>query len=312
MSDFPHILDELHATFRMVSDGTVASYIPELSKANSDWFGIAIVTTDGQVFHVGDTEQFFTIQSVSKPFTYGMALEDVGRDRVFSKVAVEPTGKSFNSIVLDETTGRPPNPMMNSGAIAIGDLIAGETLTDKLNRLLAVFKRYTGRDVHVDAPVFTSERLTSHRNRAITNLLYASGTVTGDIEEVLDFYIQQCALLVNTIDLATMAATLANRGINPCTGERALEQIYVRDVLSVMHSCGMYDSSGEWAYRVGIPAKSGVSGAIIGVVPDRMGIAVFSPPLDERGHSVRGLKVFEALSEKLCLHIFDCGSTPGI
>jgi glutaminase len=287
----------------------VASYIPELAKANPDWFGIVIVTSDGTVYSVGDVEHHFTIQSVSKPFTYGMALEDNGRDAVFAKVAVEPVGKTFNAIVLEEKTGRPPNPMMNSGALAIGHLIKGATLTEKLNRLLETLKHYTGHDVHMDAPVFTSERLSSHRNRAITNLLYASGIITGEIEEILDFYIQQCSLSINTIDLATMAATLANRGINPCTKERALQDKYVRDVLSVMYSCGMYDSSGEWAYRVGIPAKSGVSGAIIGVVPNRMGIAVFSPLLDERGHSVRGIKVFEDLSEKLCLHIFDCTSS---
>ena len=306
MSDLQAMIEALHQEFSATNDGNVATYIPELAKANPDWFGIAIVTMDGEIFSVGDSHHHFSIQSVSKPFTYGMALEDKGRDAVFAKVAVEPTGKTFNTIILDEKTGRPPNPMINAGAIVVADLITGKTLTDKLNRLLQVFKIYTGHETHMDAPVFTSERLTSHRNRAITNLLYASGMVTGNIEEVLDFYIQQSSLFINTVDLATMAATLANRGINPCTEERALQEPYVRDVLSVMHSSGMYDSSGEWAYRVGIPAKSGVSGGIIGVVPNRMGIAVFSPLLNEQGHSIRGMKVFEALSKKLCLHIFDC------
>ena len=310
MSDFQAIIEALHGEFSATKDGTVASYIPELAKANPDCFGIAIVTVDGHVYSAGDAAQGFSIQSVSKPFTYGMALQDKGRDAVFEKVAVEPTGKTFNTIALDEKTGRPPNPMINAGAIAVGNLIKGESLTDKLNHLLDVFKLYTGHEVHMDAPVFTSERLTSHRNRAITNLLYASGIVSGEIDEILDFYIQQCSLIVNTIDLATMSATLANKGINPCTNQRALQAPYVRDVLSVMYSCGMYDSSGEWAYRVGIPAKSGVSGGIIGVVPNRMGIAVFSPLLNEQGHSIRGMKVFEALSEKLCLHIFDCAN-PG-
>ncbi|MGJ3239863.1 MAG: glutaminase A [Anaerolineae bacterium] len=305
MVDLQALIDDLHVRYQPLNAGTVATYIPELAKANLNWFGIAIVTADGTVYHAGDSEKTFTIQSVSKPFTYGIALEDCGREQVLEKVAVEPVGKTFNAIVLDESTGRPPNPMINAGAIAIGDLIKGETLTNKLTRLLAKFKQFAGREVHMDAPVFTSERLTSHRNRAITNLLYASGTVTGEIEEVLDFYIQQCSLSINAVDLATMAGTLANQGVNPITGERALEKTYVRDVLSVMYSCGMYDSSGEWAYRVGIPAKSGVSGGLIGIVPQRMGIAVFSPPLDERGHSVRGLKVFEELSKALCLHVFD-------
>lgn len=305
MSDLQALIETLHEQYKDLDEGHIADYIPELAKADRNWFGISIVTTDGDVYQIGDAQQTFTVQSASKPFTYGMALEDNGRDAVMAKVAVEPVGKMFNAIVLDEETGRPPNPMMNAGALVIADLIHGAHLTEKLNRILATFKRYTGRDIYLDAPVFTSERLTSHRNRAITNLLYASGVVTGDIEEVLDFYIQQCSLVVHTVDLATMAATLANHGTNPCTGERALQQTYARDVLSVMHSCGMYDSSGDWAYRVGIPAKSGVSGGILGVVPDRMGIAVFSPLIDESGHSIRGLSVFEALSEALCLHIFD-------
>lgn len=306
MTDYQAIIESLYSELKDNDSGEVATYIPQLANADKSWFGIAIVSVTGEVYSVGDAEHHFSVQSVSKPFTYGMALEDVGRDRVWSKVAVEPVGKTFNSIVLDEKTGRPPNPMMNSGAIAIADLIEGDNLTDKLNRLLAHFKRYTGRSIHLDAPVFTSERLTGYRNRAIANLLKASGIINSRVEDVLDFYFQQCSLLVNTIDLATMAATLANRGINPHTKEIAIQQTYVRDVLSVMHSCGMYDSSGEWAYRVGIPAKSGVSGGILGVVPNRLGIAVFSPPLDERSHSLRGVHVFEALSEKLCLHTFDC------
>lgn len=305
MTDYDALLSELYNEFHPNRDGELATYIPELAKADPNHFGIAIVLVDGTVYHIGEAEHLFSIQSVSKPFTYGMALADNGRDAVLERVAVEPDGKKFNSIVLDEHTGRPSNPMMNAGAIAVSDLIEGVTITDKLNRLLDVFKCYTGHDVHLDAPIFTSERLTSYRNRAMTNLMFASGVVTGNIEEVLDFYIQQCSLVVNTIDLATMASTLANKGVNPCTGERALATPYVRDVLSVMHSCGMYEYSGEWAYRVGIPAKSGVSGGIIGVVPNRMGIAVFSPLLDKHGHSIRGMKVFEALSEQLNLHIFN-------
>ncbi|GAB5491030.1 MAG: hypothetical protein Phog2KO_12450 [Phototrophicaceae bacterium] len=305
MTDLQALIEDIHSQFKDVKEGTVASYIPELAKANPNWFGIAITTTDGKVYSTGDVDQNFTIQSASKPFTYGMALEDNGRDKVFAKVGIEPVGKTFNAIVLDEKTGRPPNPMMNSGAIVVGDLIKGVSLTDKLNRLLDVFELYTGHEVYMDAPVFTSERLTSHRNRAIANLLFASGTITGDIEDVLDFYIQQCSMTVNAVDLATMASVLANQGVNPCTGKRALKETYVRDVLSVMYSCGMYDSSGEWGYQVGMPAKSGVSGSIFAIAPNRMGIAVFSPLLDERGHSVRGIKVFEALSDALCLHVFD-------
>jgi glutaminase len=304
MTDIHTLIETLHKRYATLNEGKVADYIPELAKAKSDWFSVVIATVDGEVFAVGDAEQAFTIQSMSKPFTYGLALEDHGRDTIFSRVAVEPVGKTFNAIVLEESTGRPPNPMMNSGAIAISDMIKGEQLTDKLNRLLGMFKTYTGHDVHMDVTVYTSERMSGFHNRAIANLLRASGAIKGDMDEALEFYFQQCSLQVNTLDLAIMAATFANRGINPKTGERAIPEKHVRDILSVMYTCGMYDSSGEWAYRVGVPAKSGVSGGIFGVVPNRMGIAVFSPLLNEQGHSVRGLKVFEDLSDELNLHIF--------
>lgn len=306
MTEIHTLIETLHKRYATLNEGKVADYIPELAKANPDCFAIVIVTVEGEIYSVGDVEQAFTIQSMSKPFTYGLALEDYGRDYILSRVAVEPVGKTFNAIVLDENTGRPPNPMMNSGAIAIAELIKGENLTEKLNRLLEMFKRYTGHDVHMDAPVYTSERQTGYRNRAIANLLRASGAIQGNVDEALEFYFQQCSLEVNTLYLATMAATFANKGINPRTGGRAIANKHIRDILSVMYTCGMYDSSGEWAYDVGIPAKSGVSGGIFGVVPNRMGIAVFSPLLNEQGHSIRGLKVFEELSDELNLHIFDC------
>jgi glutaminase len=307
MQNYQAVLEETYVQFIDLDRGEIASYIPELAKANPKAFGIAIMTVDGQVFSVGDAAQTFTIQSMSKPFTYGMALEDCGRIEILKKVAVEPVGISFNSISLD-SKGRPPNPMLNAGAITLADMIKGASLPEKINRLLAMMRRYLGHDVHLDASVFTSERLTGFRNIAIANLLRAGNIIEGEIEEALDFYFQQCSLLVSANDLAGMAAALANNGVHPKTGERALTEENVSDVLSVMYTCGMYDSSGEWAYNVGIPAKSGVSGGIFGVVPKRMGIAVFSPPLNEQGHSVRGLKVFEALSRKLCLHIFDeCG-----
>ena len=306
MTKIHTLIETLHKRYAALIEGKVADYIPELAKANPDWFAIVIVTTEGEVFSVGDAEQSFTIQSMSKPFTYGLALEDYGRDTLLSRVAVEPVGKQFNAIVLEENTGRPPNPMMNSGAITISDMIKGEHLTHKLNRLLGMFKIYIGHEAHMDVTVYTSERMNGFHNRAIANLLRASGAIQGDVDEALEFYFQQCSLLVNTLDLAMMAATFANGGINPKTGERAIPQKHIRDILSVMYTCGMYDSSGEWAYTVGIPAKSGVSGGIWGVVPNRMGIAAFSPLLNAQGHSVRGLKVFEDLSNELNLHIFDC------
>jgi glutaminase len=200
--------------------------------------------------------------------------------------------------------------MVNAGAIAIAGLIRGEDPTDRLKKLLTMFRRFVGHDVSIDMSVFVSERTTGHRNRAIAHLMLNFGMVDPDIEQALDLYFQQCSVLVSSRDLAAIAATLANDGVNPLTGERALEARYVRDLLSLMYTCGMYDYAGEWAYSVGLPAKSGVGGGIMAVVPGKLGIGVFSPPLDARGNSVRGIKVCQAMSDELNLHLFDSRRTP--
>ncbi|MEO1181299.1 MAG: glutaminase A [Cyanobacteria bacterium J06636_28] len=306
MTQLQAFLEKLHHTHGATDEGQVAAYIPELSKANPDWFGISVVTTDGQVFNVGDTAQKFTIQSISKIFSYGLALEDHGREVLLEKVGVEPTGDPFNSMIrLDEGSHRPYNPMINAGAIATTSLLSGDSPTDKLNRMLNMFERYTGHDVFIDMPTFMSERATGHRNRAMAHLMLNFGMIDKDIDTALDLYFQQCAVMVTCGDLATMAATLANHGKNPITHAQAVNEDYVRDLLSIMYTCGMYNRAGEWAYRVGIPAKSGVSGGILAVIPGKAGIATFSPPIDPNGNSVRGLHVFEALSKKYNLHMFD-------
>ena len=306
MSFLQRFLDELYERYRTLDEGRLASYIPELTKADKDWFGISVVTTDGSVFEVGDVGQAFTIQSISKVFAYGLALEDRGREELLDRVGVEPTGDPFNSLIrLDEDSKRPFNPMINAGAIATTGLINGTDPTDKLNRLLAMFERYLGHDVVIDMPTFMSERSTGHRNRAMAHLMLNFDMIGHDIDSALDLYFQQCSVMVNCQDLAMMAATLANRGRQPVTGASALKEGYVRDLLSVMYTCGMYNRAGEWAYRVGIPAKSGVSGGIIAVVPGKAGIATFSPLIDKNGNSVRGLRVFEALSQEYGLHLFD-------
>ncbi len=302
-------LRELHAKYQPLTDGKVADYIPELAKADPAWFAICVVTADGQVFEVGDHQQLFTIQSISKPFMFGLALEDHGREGVLKKVGVEPTGEAFNAIVLDEASKRPFNPMVNAGAIATADLIRGKDFPERVTRMINMFSRYCGRDVYVDNSVFMSERATGHRNRAIGHLMLNFGMVGEHISESLELYFQQCSLLVNCHDLAVMGATLANAGVNPLTGQRAIEQPYVKDLLSVMHSCGMYDYAGEWAYRVGIPAKSGVSGGIVAVVPGQFGLATFSPLLDPKGNSVRGIQVCQDLSHRFGLHVFESGFT---
>jgi glutaminase len=304
-SPFRTYLNELYEKYCTLNDGTVADYIPELTLADPNWFGICAVTVDGQVYEVGNCDQTFTIQSISKAFVYGLALEDHGRDYVNSKVSVEPTGEAFNAIVLDEATNRPYNPMVNAGAIATSDLIKGQNSTERLKRILDMFKRYTGCEPDIDVPVFLSEKSTGNRNRAIAYLMLNFGMVSDKIEETLDLYFQQCSILVNAKDLGMMAATLANGGVNPVTGERAIDERYVQDVISVMLTCGMYDSSGEWAYRVGMPAKSGVGGGITAVAPGKLGIGTFSPPLDAKGNSVRGIKVCEDLSRDFGLHLFN-------
>jgi len=302
-------LQALHARFAVLQAGEVAAYIPELAKANPAHFAIVIATVDGQIYEVGDARQHFTIQSISKPFVYGVALEDRGSEQVLKTVGVEPTGDAFNSISLEPGTGRPLNPMINAGAIATSSLVAGESEEARLERVMQALSAYAGRPLALDAAVFESERATGHRNRAIGHMLRNYDIIPGDPEAALALYFQQCSLLVDARDLALMAATLANNGVNPVSGERAVQAEHVGAILSVMTTCGVYDFSGEWVYRVGLPAKSGVGGGIIAVLPGQLGIAVFSPPLDERGNSARGVRVCEALSRELGLHFLQPPST---
>lgn len=307
-SPLQKFIQELHNRYQGCHEGNVANYIPELAKVNPDLFSIAIATVNGDIYEVGNINHLFTIQSISKVFVYGQALEDQGRDYMLTRVGVEPTGEAFNAIILDEQSKRPYNPMVNAGAIATTSLIKGNDPTERLNRVLDMYRRYIGHDVFVDISVFTSERTTGHRNRAMAHLMLNFGMIDAQIEPVLDLYFQQCAVMVTTRDLAIMAGTLANKGINPVTKEKAVDSSCIKDILSVMYTCGMYNFAGEWAYQVGIPAKSGVSGGIIAVVPGQMGIAVFSPRLDSRGNSVRGVKVCQDLSQEFGLHLFDCST----
>ena len=297
-------VDELHAQYADLRDGRIADYIPELAKASRDWFGIAICTLDAQIMEAGDFAKPFTIQSVSKPFVYGMGLDVLGRDAILARVGVEPTGDAFNSLIKLDDSARPHNPMVNAGAIAVTSLLPGPGPTERLHALLEGFRRFLGRPGYIDVPTFVSERTTGHRNRAIAHLMLHNQMLDNPVDEVLDLYFQQCSLIVSARDLAVMAATLANRGVNPTTGERAIAEEYVRDVLSVMYTCGLYDGTGEWAYEVGLPAKSGISGGMMVVVPGKMGIGVFSPPVDPRGQSVRAKLVCRDLSARFNLHIF--------
>jgi glutaminase len=299
-----HYLTELRERISELTGGKPADYIPELAKADASLFGIAIATVDGEVYAVGDADKGFTIQSVSKPFMYGYALEHYGREAVLKRVGVEPTGEAFNSIVLDEVANRPFNPMVNAGAIAIAELMQGDSQDERIANMLALFSSLAGRKLEIDEPVFRSEHATGHRNRAIAYMMLNTGMIARDPNDVLDLYFRQCSVSVTCRDLAIMAATLANDGTNPITGERAIKVQYVRDVLTVMNSCGMYDYAGQWSYEVGMPAKSGVSGCVIAVIPGQIGIGVYSPPIDSHGNSIRGIRVCQEISNEFELHSF--------
>lgn len=297
-------LNDLHFRISRLSGGNVATYIPELAKADPNLCGIAIATTDGKVYAVGDADYAFTIQSVSKPFVYGYALARYGRETVLQRVGVEPTGEAFNSIVLDDKHNRPFNPMVNAGAIAVAETIRGKSDDERVANMLDLFSRLAGRRLDIDEAVFRSERDTGHRNRAIAYMMLNTGMIRRPPDEILDIYFRQCAVRVTTIDLAVMGATLANKGVNPLTGERALPEEYIPDILTVMNSCGMYNYAGQWSYEVGIPAKSGVAGSIMAAIPGQIGIAVFSPPIDEHGNSVRGVAACREIASAFGLHVF--------
>ena len=309
-SPFTAYLRELKTKYQDLNTGEVASYIPELSKANPDHFGICVITCDGQVYEVGDTEETFTIQSISKPLTYGIALQDSGKQEVLKKVWMEPSGEAFNSISLDPS-GRPLNPMINAGAIATTGLVEGVTARQKIHRILDTFSRYAGRPLQIDQTIYRSESETGHRNRAIAYMLRNFNIFSDDPMPSLEAYFMQCSILVNCRDLAFMGATLANNGVHPISGQRAVIGDYVESILSVMASCGMYDAAGEWLYNVGMPAKSGVGGGILAVLPGQLAVAVYSPRLDKHGNSVRGVAVCRELSARYNLHLFNA-SSPGL
>jgi glutaminase len=307
-------LEELYRRHLSLHDDEVEGYYesgvgyhrPEIPGAEQKSFSICLATMDGEVFVAGDHDLPFALQSISKSFVYELALEACGHERVLARVGVEPSGDAFNSIVFDERHNRPFNPMVNAGGLATTNLVGdGDAAEPALARILDVLRRYAGNgDLEVDEDVFEAEMRTADRNRATAYLMCSEGMLEGDVEATLALYLRQCSVRVTCRELALMAATLANGGVNPATGERAFGSRHLRDILSVMYTCGMYDFAGEWAYRVGIPAKSGVSGGVLAVVPGKLGLGVYSPGLDAYGNSVRGTAVCEEISERLGLHVF--------
>ena len=288
------------------SEGRVATYIPELGKARPDALGVASVTVEGEVYGAGDRDYPFSIQSISKLISLALALTELGEEAVFSRVGVDPTPDPFHSITRLEMdrVHRPYNPLVNAGAIAVISLLPYGRSEERTAAILDLARRLTGNDaLSVNEEIYRSERATSDRNRALAYFMRSTDILRGDVEDVLDSYFRQCSIEATVSDLAVMGATLAAGGINPASGERVLTSRVCRVVRALMATCGMYDGSGEFAIRVGIPAKSGVGGGILAVVPRRMGIAVCGPALDGKGNSICGMQVLEELSRELRLRV---------
>jgi len=297
-SPIPDYLSEVLDACGGERSGELAAYIPELAQADPDRLALALATADGTVYAVGDDTATFSIQSISKPFSYALAIAEHGLDAVLAKVGVEPSGEAFNELSLEVGTGRPLNPMINAGALTVHALIDDETVRRG-------FSAFAGRDLELDEGVFASEVGTADRNRAIAFMLRSHGIVEKDAQEVVEGYTRQCSLLVTVRDLALMAATLANGGVQPVTGERVVPREVTRQVMAVMATCGMYDAAGDWFTSVGIPAKSGVAGGLIGALPGQTGLATLSPRLDRHGNSVRGVQIFERLSRDMGMHLME-------
>lgn len=291
---------------KWTSKGEVASYIPELAKANPEALGIWVTNLGGEEYFAGDWDIKFTIQSMSKVITLMLAILDNGTEYVFTKVGMEPTESGFNSITNLETheQKQPLNPMINAGAIATVSLINGETADEKINRILNFTRKITGNDeIGINYNVYESEKKTGNRNRALAYYMKGNGIIEGDVEEILDVYFKACSMEITCKDIARIGAMLANDGVL-INNERVISREACRIVKTIMVTCGMYDASGKFAVHIGIPAKSGVGGGIMAAVPRRMGIGVVGPALDAQGNSIGGIKILEKLSHELDLSIF--------
>ena len=299
------ILEQAVAEGRLkTSLGQVATYIPELGKVDGSQLGVCVFERSGKRLSVGDTRVRFSIQSISKIITLAVALELCGFERVFKNVGMEPSGDAFNSLVkLENTDSSPYNPMINAGAIVVASYLASELC---FNRMLEIVRELCmDPEITLNEKIYRSEMSNISRNRAIAYLLESKGYIEKDVEKTLHFYVRMCSLDATAESLAGLGLVLANDGVHPETGKRLLKSETVKVVKTIMLTCGMYDGSGEFAVRVGIPSKSGVGGGIISVVDREMGIGIFAPALDKKGNSVAGEYVLECLSQKLHLHMFD-------
>ncbi|MEE4210520.1 MAG: glutaminase A [Parvularcula sp.] len=308
--NFTSFRRRLSHIFRQVEDnrgGQVATYIPQLARVDPDLWAMAVCTVDGQQFAIGDEDEIFCAQSCCKPVAYATALNELGRDKVHAHVGREPSGRGFNELTLDEN-GLPHNPMINSGAIMTSALIKPEwSLADRFDHVMRMWRSLCGdRRVHFDNAVFLSEKDSADRNFALAYMMRENGAFPPetDLLQTLDFYFQQCSITLDVKQMAVLAGTFANGGVCPTTNKRVLRSETVKDCLSLMYSCGMYDFSGEYAFTVGIPAKSGVSGALFMVVPGVCGFALYSPRLDTLGNSVRGVDFSGRLVKTFAFHTY--------
>jgi glutaminase len=299
------LVSEAHARFAPVQEGDVASYIPALAEASPAHFGICVAAAGGLLVEAGDSQQLFSIQSLSKPFLFALICQAIGEDVAREKLGVNSTGLPFNSVLAVERSGEGlSNPMVNAGAIAATSLVPGDSAEAKWAFIQEGFSRFAGRPLELDQRVYASEIATNRRNVGIASLLQEQERIWFDPEASTDLYTRQCALSVTARDLALMAATLANGGLQPCTRVQVIAPLICQHVLAVMVTAGLYETSGDWLYDTGLPGKSGVSGGMITVSPGKGGLATYSPPLDEAGNSVRGQLTARFLSERLGLNLF--------
>jgi glutaminase len=294
------VINRAYAKFKDLQEGKNADYIPALAKVDPKLFGIALITPDGRVYTAGDTSTEVSIQSISKVFTMARVIQDSGEKAILDNTGVDATGMVFNSIIaIEQKKGHEMNPLVNPGAITTTGMVGGANAEEIWGRILDTYNGFAGRQLRVLEDVYKSEAETNQRNRAIGQLMYAYGHIKDNPDQATDIYTRQCSVGVTARDLAMMAATLANGGVNPVTRRRVLDAAHVPSVLAVMATAGLYDDSGKWLYATGLPAKSGVGGGLIAVSPGNWGIAVVSPPLDEAGNSVRAQRAIADISSAL-------------
>ena len=304
-AEFQAIVDKVHAKYLPLQEGANADYIPILTETPSDLFGVVIVTREGKVYSAGDVDYVFSIQSVSKPFTAALVMSQQGTEVLNEKIGVEPTGMAFNSkMALEVYPERSVNPLVNAGAIAAVSLVQAESEEDRWNQVMKNISAFAGRPLTVLEKVYESEYTTAFGNRGIANNLYNYGRLYSDPEEALRVYTRQCSIGVSAKDLGVMGASLANLGVNPLTGERIMPAKDVPELLAIMATAGFYDESGDWMYDAGLPAKTGVGGGIVAVVPQRFAIATFSARVNEAGNSVRGLHAIRDIAGELGVGVY--------